>query len=386
MVPFKPVTMAALALLLASVGVAAPVSTARVAFDAQAIRTTAVSGIADKATARGLTADDPVRWASVSKLTVGLAVLRLAERGKLDLDRDASVYLGYPLRHLGWPDIPITLRMLLSHTSGLRDDADYAIPFGQTVRDRLKDRRAWDADHQPGSYFKYSNLNFPVVASVIEQATGERFDKVMAREVFGPLRLDACFNWMTCTDAKVARAAVLYDATGFVRRDDLTGKRPDCPVNTDSGCDLSTYVLGSNGALFSPQGGMRASVRDVAAIGRMILNGGRGYLKPASFAQLTRPVWTFDGANGDIEGGFYCSYGLAVQFVGGNVPNCGDDLFGDGRPRMGHAGEAFGLRSGLWLDLKARAGVAFFATAVPDAAPKGTSAYTAVEERLARGR
>ena len=59
-------------------------------------------------------------------------------------------------------------------------------------------------------------------------------------------------------------------------RDDLGGKRPDCPVYAKEGdnCDLSRWRPGENGALFSPQGGLRISARDLARVGRMLLNGG----------------------------------------------------------------------------------------------------------------
>jgi CubicO group peptidase (beta-lactamase class C family) len=377
------------ALLLAAASPAAvppPLAEARIAFDTRRITAVAVRGIADKTTNRTVTADDPVRWASVSKLVVALGVMRLVEAGKLDLDRDVSAYLGWPVRHPAWPEITITMRMLLSHTSGLRDDADYAIPFGETVRERLANPRAWDVDRPPGRWFRYSNLNFPVVASVMEAASGERFDRLMQREVFVPLKLDTCFNWTTCSDAKIARAVALYDVTGPVRTDALGGKRPACPVNTKAGCDLSAHTLTSNGALFSPQGGMRASVRDLSRIGQMLLRRGDRFLKPASVDAIFEPQWTFDGSNGDTEGGFYCAYGLATQTLAVRQPDCHDDLFGDGRPRVGHAGEAYGLRSGLWLDRARGTGVAFFATAVPNDAFKGATAYTAVEERLARGR
>lgn len=364
-----------------------PAAQVRVAFDTRHIGKVAVSGLADRATGRRVTADDPVRIASVSKLVVALGVMRLVEAGKLDLDRDVSAYLGWTLRNPNYPDVPITLRMLLSHTSGLRDDADYAIPLSDTVRARVADPRAWDVEHRTGSWFHYTNLNFPVVASVMEAATGERFDMLMARLVLKPLKLDVCFNWTTCSDAKVARAVVLYSADGSVQRDDLHGKRPDCPVVTTGVCDLSTYKPGDNGALFSPQGGLRISMRDLARIGQMLLRRGDSFLKPASVARMTRAQWVFDGGNGDTENGFHCSYGLAVMMTatarpGTPAPECRDDPFGDVRPRLGHAGEAYGLRSGLWIDPKSGRGVAFFTTALPDDTPKGRSAFTAAEETI----
>ncbi|UUZ57035.1 serine hydrolase [Massilia sp. H-1] len=51
------------------------------------------------------------------------AAMRLVEDGKLALDTDVGTYLGFPLRNPHFPDHPITLRQLLSHTSSLRDDA-----------------------------------------------------------------------------------------------------------------------------------------------------------------------------------------------------------------------------------------------------------------------
>lgn len=377
----------AVTLMAASPLQAATAAQVRIDFDTRHVGRTKVTGFADRETRRAVTADDPVRIASVSKLVVALGVMRLVEAGTLDLDRDVSAYLGWTVRNPSYPDVPITLRMLLSHTSGLRDDADYAIPFGETVRARLADPRAWDIEHRTGRWFHYSNLNFPVVASVMEAATTERFDTLMARLVLAPLKIDACYNWTTCSDAKLARAVVLYDADGTVLRDELRGTRPDCPVVAPNDCDLSRYKPGENGALFSPQGGLRISMRDLARIGQVLLRKGGGLLKPASIAEMTRAQWVFDGGNGDTENGFYCSYGLAVTMTATAQPNtpapeCRDDPFGDARPRLGHAGEAYGLRSGLWIDPKSGRGVAYFVTGVPDDAPKGRSAFTAAEERI----
>lgn len=368
-------------LLLASAPAAAEV---RVAFDTRRVTSVAAKGDAD--TGRALTGDDPVRIASVSKLVVALGVMRLVEAGTLDLDADVSRYLGWSLRNPAFPDVPVTLRLLLSHRSSLTDGVDYAVPLGTALRDVVVDPKAWDASHAPGGYFRYTNLNFPVIASVMESATGERFDRLIARLVMAPLKLDACFNWPTCSDNAVARAVVLRDANGAVLRDDLQGKRPACPVLAPAGCDLSSYRAGSNGALFSPQGGLRISAADLAHVGQMLLRGGAGFLSRRSIATLTTPAWRYDGTNGETEGGFYCSYALAVQTLAIRQPGCRDDLFGDGRARVGHAGEAYGVRSGLWLDMKRRRGVAFFATAVADDAPKGASAFTQIEERLAGDR
>lgn len=378
--------MRALLLLLLLCGCATRPAEVRVTFDPVKITSGRASGYADRATRRRVTGDDPVRIASVSKLVVALGVVRMVEAGQLDLDRDVSDYLGWRLRNPAFPDSPITLRLLLSHRSSLTDGVDYAIPLGGMVRETVADPKAWEAK-APGSWFHYTNLNFPVVASVMERVGRERFDRLMQRLVFEPLKLDACFNWTTCSDATVARAVVLYGDKGEVRRDGLRGKRPDCPVLVVEGpCDLSAYKPGDNGALFSPQGGLRISANGLARIGRMLLRGGEDFLKSETLALLVGGAPGQHALTGEREGGFFCAYSLAGHSIPNRDQSCRDDLFGDGRVWYGHAGEAYGLRSGLWIS--GDRGVAFFATGVPDdATGKGRhSAFTPQEERLARGK
>ena len=331
-----------------------------------------------------MTASDPVRVASVSKLVVAIAVMRLVEQRRLDLDADVSVLLGRRLRNPAFPDVPITLRLLLSHRASLVDGIDYVLPLDADLLQALDDPRVWDTAHAPGTYFRYANIGFPVVASVMERATGERFDRLMRRLVFAPLRIDACYNWASCSPAARARAVVLYRERQPVKDADPAG----CPVTParDGSCDLATWRAGRNGAIFSPQGGLRISAADLATIGRLLLGRGTSdgvrLLSRRSMALLEQPLWTFDGANGDTEKGFYCRYGLAVTFTATRAKGCRDDPVGDQRTRIGHAGEAYGLRSGLWIDRERGTGVAYFATDVPD--EPGRSAFTATEERLAR--
>jgi len=359
-------------------------------FDRTGITASGATGLADRAQGRAMTIDDPVRIASISKLVVALGVMRMVEAGTLDLDRDVSDYLGWTLRNPAFADRPITLRLLLSHTSSLTDNIDYAIPLGTEIRARLADPAAFDAAHPPGAYFHYSNLNFPIVATIMERVSGDRFDRLMARLVLQPLGLDACFNWTTCSHADLARAAVLYDGEGRAIRDDLGGRPPACPVLAPEGvaCDLAAYVPGSNGALFSPQGGLRISARDLATVGRLLLNHGMHdgvrFLSVESIRILTTPVWHYEGMNGVTENGFYCVYGLAVQQVAFEAEGCNDDLAGSGRVLTGHAGDAYGVRSGLWVDPATGTGIAFFATGNGDTPPRGRSAYTTIEEQLVR--
>ncbi len=370
----------------------APPASVAVAFDRHGIRPVLAEGLADKATGRVVTADDPVRVASVSKLVTTLGMMRLVDGGKLDLDRDVSDYLGWRLRNPAFPGTPISLRLLLSHQSSLLDGPDlYIIPLGRTIREQLADPRVWDTAHAPGSgWFHYTNLNFPVVASVMERASGERFDRLMTRLVLKPLKLHACYNWSGCSPAQAARAVVLYRANGDVATDDLKGALPACPVvpAADGSCDLASYTPGWNGSLFSPQGGLRISMRDLAKVGQLLARGGKGLLSVSAFAEMTRVQWRFDGANGlgedGTSNGFFCAYGLAVHHIATPRADCHDDLFGDGVPRLGHSGDAYALKAGLWVDPATGKGLAFFTTQVPDDSKGAHSAFTAREEDVVR--
>lgn len=379
---------------------AEPVARVRITFDRDGVNSLQAQGMADVAAGRAITVDDPARIASISKLVTTIAVMRLVEQGKLNLDTDVSKKLGWTLRNPAFPGKAITLRMLLSHTSSLTDGAGYwNVPLGSSTRLLTDDPKAWDAMHAPGTYFRYTNFNFPLVAQLMERASGQRFDVLMRQLVLEPLKLDACFNWSGCSDAAIQNAVVLYDADGKPQKDDLHGKRPDCPVITREGddCDLARGTPGSNGALFSPQGGLRISVRDLATIGRMLLNDGSldgvRILTPSSVRILATPVWTTNGHNGEMgeedepsRGGFFCRYGLAMEFLAsGNGTTCRDDLFGDGRKRIGHSGNAYGLLSGLWIDRERGTGVAYFATGVAKDSSGAHSAFSGIEEQGAAG-
>ncbi|MDE0879790.1 MAG: serine hydrolase [Sphingomonas bacterium] len=375
-----------IALLLAA-ATTPPIATVRVTFDKRHVNGVEAQGLADIASGRRVTASDPVRVASISKLVTAIGVMRLVEQGKLDLDADVSDLLGWQLRNPAFPDVPITLRLLLSHRSSLTDRIDYVLPMDADLKTVLAKPAAWDADHAPGSYWRYVNFNFPVIASVMERATGERFDRLMQRLVLAPLTLDACFNWASCAPATRAKAVVLYRAAKVVK-DDPAGVA-GCAVTpaSDGSCDLDTWRAGANGAMFSPQGGLRISMLDLAKIGRLLLGQGKvdgvRLLSPASVRALETPLWTFDGGNGDTGDGFDCAYGLAVAFTATPAPGCKNDPFGDARRRIGHPGDAYGLKSGLWIDPARGTGIVYFATDVPDGV-RGNSAYSPAEEALAR--
>ncbi|HUP67879.1 MAG TPA: serine hydrolase [Sphingomicrobium sp.] len=349
---------------------------AGIAFDANGELRSYADGLADRLARRPITIDDPARVASVTKLVVAIGVMKLVEAGKLNLDRDVSDYLGWRLRNPAFPDEPISLRQLLSHTSSVREhDDNYVLPLGASLQTAMQDPGEWDRLHGPAAYYlAYTNMNFPIVASVVERVTGERFDIWMRRNVLDPMKIDACFNWATCSDATLARAVELDAPDGKPLKDDLHAERPACPVAIKDGdaCDLTRWKPGENGALFSPQGGLRISVRGLSRIGRMLLGQGTldgvRILSPQSVNTMLTPVWRYDGRNGarDGESTTICAYGLSAQTIPNHRPGCPDDPGTKGATLVGHAGDAYGLRSGIWIDRARGVGIAYFVTAVPD--------------------
>lgn len=314
------------------------------------------AGVAERA----VTIDDPARVASISKLVVAIGVMRLSEQGKLDLDLDVNEYLGWRVRNPAFPDAPITLRALLSHQSGLRDSVDYIVPLDGSLEAVLADPKAWDAIHAPGTYFSYANINSPLIAAVVEGATDERFDRLMARLVLTPLGLDACYNWGDgCSDGRRAQVVTLLRPNGDLARDAPMNGPDPCAVYpaSDGSCDVDKlYVLGRNGSAFSPQGGLRISASDLAKIGQLLLRDGAPLLSPKSFAQMIGPVWTFDGKNGDDDKSYFTGYGLGVHWLTDT----------QGNRWFGHVGEAYSLRAGFWINPVERKGFYRYVTMVDE--------------------
>ena len=359
------------------------------------------------------------RIASISKAVVAIAVMQLVEGGALDLDRDVSDYLGFALRNPHHAGTAITARTLLTHTSSLRDGSIYSIPLPYTLRDFFLPTGAFyrAGEHfaltRIGQDFAYCNLNYGVLGSLIEIASGERFDQYMQAHILRPLGLDASFGVHHLSDAGIAQLATLYrkhDGTRWTpagawvaQVDDLRGVRPQALVrveNPDTGDTISgdtsdqlaDYTLGSNGTLFSPQGGLRISAPDLARIMRVLLGGGTvadvTLLKPTTVQAMLTVNWAYDGHNGDPYGGLMRAWGLGLHH---STATTTADGRGDaiGRPPYrrwwGHSGEAYGLLSGMWFDPLTNAGMVYMLGGVaddPDAHSGAYSSFTRWEEQI----
>ncbi len=340
-----------------------------VAFDRESIRPMIVEGLANFETARPLEANDPVRIASVSKLIMALTALRLMDEGKVQLNRDVSDYLGWRVRSPYHPHAPVTLAHLLSHRAGLSDKAGYIIPLGENLEAKFADPAAWRETGPPGAAaFEYANLGSPLVATALEAASGERYDRLVERLVFAPLGVKSCLNWIGCGPDMEARAVTLYRHTGEVAADGPDRLPPACtiPVAEGQACDLDAYVPGTNASIFSPQGGVRIGMMDLAKIGQALA----GLERNRFLSDRAMEMWVYAMINAgnhlppEQTSPDFCGYGLGTYGLI-DAPPCRDDLFGDGRERIGHGGEAYGLRSGLWVSMEDGQGVAYFTTQVP---------------------
>ena len=349
----------------AEVYVPPPPATVVVAFDSETITPLIVEGLANLETERPVEANDPVRIASISKLIMALTALRLVDEGKVALGRDVSDYLGWQVRSPYHPDAPVTLEHLLMHRAGLSDAGGYVIPLGESLQAKFADPASWRDVGKPGeAAFEYANLGSPLVATALEAASGERYDRLVERLVFAPLGVKACLNWIGCDADMKARKVTLYRHTGEVAAD-VGGALPyacTIPIAEGQSCNLDAYVPGTNASIFSPQGGVRIGMMDLAKIGQAQMQAGRtGFLKWESLAPLLLSV--FVGKTGKAE--LFCRYGLGVQMIEmGDLP-CNDTLFGTGGPWLGHSGEAYGLLSGLWFDNAGQRGFAYFTTQNP---------------------
>ncbi|HRX75436.1 MAG TPA: serine hydrolase domain-containing protein [Hyphomonas sp.] len=280
--------------------------------------------------------DTKMRVASVSKLAVALTAHRLAERGELDLDAPVSDWFGDALRHPDFPGADIPLRHLMSHTSGLKDPDVY----WQAAPGRIEDLFTPDMwlPTPPGSYFTYCNFGWGILATILERQIGERFDLLADRITLSPMGITAGFNWSGVPEAERRLGATLSQKIGGAWQvqadgpDVLEGTGP--AVLKADGFDLDDYEVGTNGTLFSPQGGLRASLEELCPLVRTV----------AVHAVASRPAWVFDPAlqNGDTDDGYFAVYGEGPQI------HSASDSPVPGVKLIGHHGEAYGLYSGAW--------------------------------------
>jgi CubicO group peptidase (beta-lactamase class C family) len=287
--------------------------------------------------------DGLMRVASISKMVTAAEVVRRALRKQLRLDQDVSSVLGFELRNPAYPGHPVTVRQLLNHTSSMMDADQYWLPWPQIIDATTTSTHRFDPDHGPGSFFRYCNFNYVLLGQILERVSRQRFDRLMQQDQFQPLSMVAGYNWRIAEPLDPARIVTLYrrqtegqpwDPTGpwIAQVDDFGGALPAANV------DLAHYRIGTNGSVFSPHGGLRISLPDLA---RWFSR-----LDRRTFAAMRAApvVLRADGSNGESERGFYRDFALGMHSF---------DLPGVGTV-WGHFGEAYGLRAAVLRDPASR--------------------------------
>ena len=301
------------------------------------------------------------RIASISKFITTTTLMTLWDEGLFNIDDDISKYIGFTLRNPNFPNDTITIRKLLSHTSSLLDGDGYDTFLSATagtnppkLESLLKPGGAYYTANMfqtrtpKAGYFEYANINFGVIGTLIEKLTGKRFDIVVREKVLIPLGIKGSFN---IQDIDVINdVAALYRKSGNVwtaQVDNYKGVKP--PAR-----NLTNYVIGTNGIIFSPTGGLRISSADLAKIMVVHLNNGlygtTRIISDAAANLMQKTVWTYNGSNGDTMSGIFKKYAFANHTTTDLMP---------GETLIGHPGEAYGLISDMYFSKVKDFGIVF---------------------------
>jgi CubicO group peptidase (beta-lactamase class C family) len=177
-------------------------------------------GLADLEAGSAVTPHTNFRLASVTKQFTAMAILMLSERGKLSLDD--------PLSHF-FPEFPpygagITIRQLLTHTSGLPDYEDY-LPAGLTAPLRDADvLRIVEENPRPrfapGAAYSYSNSGYSLLSLIVARISGKTFATFLQDEIFAPLGMTGSVAFESGISTVSDRAyGYSRSATGWIRTD-----------------------------------------------------------------------------------------------------------------------------------------------------------------------
>ena len=304
------------------------------------------------AAAPGIVADAQslFRAASISKIVTGQVLAKVAA-GKVGLNppyfsADISDILGLRLRHPAYPDTPLTLGLIASHSASLSDAGGYQLPSGMGLQDWLGSRSDLFTPHRPGTAFDYCNLGYILLAAAAEVLSGQRFDH-LARDLLSPLGITGGFNWSGVSAADRRHSLPTYRREGAAFLPQIDSSVP--PDGLVSGTGTTTiptdYRLGTDTAIFAPQGGLRLSLAGMLALGMAL-----GHM------DQTR-LWTPDMGRMDPCGGLFDGYGRGLQIL--RAPPFYP------RPLIGHFANAYGFTGGVWWDIERQTGFAYALNGLP---------------------
>lgn len=203
------------------------------------------------APAEPMTEDTIFDVASLTKsLATATAVMQLYEQNKVGLDEPVQNYLPAFNSARDPQRAQVTLRMLLTHTSGIAGDIDLRDPWGLAAADSAQGiRRALATPLQfvPGEVFRYSDINFILLGALIEEVTGESEDVYVQRNVFAPLGMkDTRYlpPAKACGPHKIRGAAVAWAPTSEAPAPTAC---PDGAWNTDVLARIAPTALDEEG-------------------------------------------------------------------------------------------------------------------------------------------
>ncbi|HYJ81709.1 MAG TPA: serine hydrolase [Allosphingosinicella sp.] len=306
----------------------------------------AAAGMADFAASTPLDRDSVFQLASAAKPITSTAILQLRDRGRLRLDDPVA-------RHLpGFPYPAITLRHLLGHTSGLPDlelfeplvarDPDHVV----TASDLIPALAEWRKPPRfpAGDQFRYSNINYQLLALIVERVSGKRFGAYVRDHIFRPAGMRSSYVLGTRAIgrhrepvANHAFAVMYRTVPEDVRRLDYPDKKMMRPYRYE-GHNLGSTLGDQN--VFSTLGDLLRFDRALAA-GRL--------LSRASQEEAYAPIRLNDGRLYDEPSeyqlyGARCSYGLGWEVC--DHPTRGR--------LVGHAGFNRGIATMLYRGLDRR--------------------------------
>jgi CubicO group peptidase (beta-lactamase class C family) len=167
---------------------------------------------------------------SISKTIIVTALMQLYERGKFKLDDSVNAYLPFQVRNPRYPGTPITFRMLLTHTSSIRDNwnvmpwqpGDYPIPLatycqeyftpgGQYYNASLNFSRS-----VPGTTYQYSNIGGTLAGYLVEVMSGVPFDNYCRDSVFVPLQMSKASWFLRDLDTNLVARPYTYSSGMYV--------------------------------------------------------------------------------------------------------------------------------------------------------------------------
>ena len=285
-------------------------------------------GYKDLETQTPLCNDDMMRIASISKSFTATSLMQLVEKGIISLDDDVSDLIGFQIRNPHHPEVPITLRMILSHTASIRDKEDYS------TLDHLNPAVYGDCvesyyEYKPGEGYNYSNLGLNLACTILEKASGVRFDQYVKDNVILPLGLVGGHN-VDNLDAN--KLVSLYNC--------IDGQYVKSNAYGSVAHRLENYVMGYSAPMFSPTGGVKISARDLATYMMMHMNYGElngvRIISEESAKTMQTPIWMKQNPAED-------QYGLCLYEF---VDYIDDEQYNQpGQYPIGHEGDAYGLRS-----------------------------------------